>query len=111
MYELTIQSQNRLRQGELVSQELNASYMGYRRWMAIYPIIDERLKKKYCGFKYKVIDFELDVKLIDEFFSEEDKKELKEYLVASGDDLLRLLVKLKIDARKFDTPWKTDYPL
>lgn len=111
MSELTIQSKNRLSHGEIISQELNANYDGHRRWMAIYPISEERLKKKYEGFKYKVVDFELAANLIDEFISEEDKKELKEYLVTSDTELLKLLIDVGVDAKKFDVPWKNDYPL
>ncbi len=111
MSELTIQSKNRLSQSEIISQELSANCEGCRRWIAIYPIKEERLEKKYEGFKYKVIDFELAADLVDEFFSEEDKKELKEYLVTSDIELLKLLIEVGVDAQKFDAPWKNDYPL
>jgi hypothetical protein len=111
MSELTIQSKNHLIKGEMISQELKANGEGCRRWIAIYPVKEERLKKKYEGFRYKVIDFELAANLVDEFFSEEDKKELKEYLVTSDIELSKLLIHIGVDALKFDVPWKNDYPL
>jgi hypothetical protein len=108
---LTIQSKNRLAQGEMISQEITSTTEGFRRWIAIYPLVDERLKKKHEGFKFKVIDFELDIHLMDEFFGEEDKKKLKEYLIASDVELVKLLNEVEVDLQRFDAPWKNNYPL
>src|SRR5687767_7004629 len=111
MTQLTIQSKNRLEQGELISQELNTKNNEFRRWIAIYPLKEDGLKKKYEGFKYKVIDFELNKQLVDEFFSEDDKKNSKEYFVISESELLKLFLEIGVDPQKFDVPWKNDYPL
>jgi len=38
MKRFTIQSQNRLDRGDLVSQELHPTNIGFRRWVAVYPL-------------------------------------------------------------------------
>lgn len=111
METLTIQSQNRLNHGDMISQEVPSSLTGYRRWIAIYPLTNEPPWSKFKGFKYRIIDFELDALLIDQFFGEEDKKSQREYLVMSDNELLKLIENLGFDVRRFDAPWKNDYPL
>jgi hypothetical protein len=107
----SIQSKNRMNHGDVITQELKPNHERHRRWMAIYPMVDERLGKKYKGIEYKIIDFELAVHLVDESFSEEDKKELKEYLVTPDAELSKLLAEVGVDAKNFDIPWRNDYPL
>lgn len=111
MNELTIKSRNRLNQGELVSQELNSTREGFRRWIAIYPLKDEQIRKRYEGFKFKIIDFELDIKLVNEFFGEHDKVNLKEYLVTSDVELFKLFLEMDVNPQRFDAPWNNDFPL
>jgi len=111
MNELTIKAKNSLDRGNFVTQEVDATSVGFRRWVAIYPLSHELLKAKYWPLKYKVMDFEIDAKLVDEYFGEESKKNLREYFAASEIELLKILSENGIDARLFDVPWKNDYPL
>ena len=110
-HNLTHQSKNRLSQGQIVSQELKASDDKHRRWIAIYPLVNDRLDGRYEGIKYKIIDFELEMARMDTNFAEEDKKNLKDYLVTSDIELTRLFSENGIAPQKFDSPWKNNYPL
>lgn len=108
---LSIKSINRIEAGEIVSQELPAADTNFRKWIAIYPLSHESLRKKYHGFMYKILEFELERVKLNEFFGEDDKLKVKEFFAKTADELERLLSRQGIDSGKFEAPWHNDYPL
>jgi hypothetical protein len=94
---------------EHIATEVSSSTPSLRRWIAIYPNVGKDIVKS--DYKFKVLDFELKKELVDEYFSEEDKINKKEFFVCSDEELYDTLNTIGVKPETFDVPWNCDYPL
>lgn len=108
---------NRLRNdGGHIAAEVAATVADCRRWIVIFkyktPIVEFAPKfLDMPAHTYSILDFELKAKLIDEYFSEEDKHNQTRYYVQTENDLYGVLDEIGIDVTLFTYPWRCDCPL
>ena len=91
--------------------EAKSSANNLRRWIAVYPKFIDTVDKTIPDHEFSILDFELDVFLIDTYFSEEDKQNQKRRYVNNEDELYSALGLMGLNPENFDAPWRFDYPL
>ncbi len=82
-----------------------------RKWVAVYPYKEDPVDKTEPKHLYSILEFELEISLIDTYFGENDKLNQKIYYVNSIEELYTTLSNLDISPSMFVEPWKCDYPL
>ena len=99
--------------GKYITAELQATLQGCKRWIAIYKTEQEDPLSpwKQPDYLYLVRDFELKEELIDEYFSNEDMQNQKEFYFVSEENLICFLHEYNIDLSWFTYPWRCNYPL
>ncbi len=102
---------NRLKYGELIVAELQPTSSQRRRWLAIYQPKMKPLGDNIPDHVFSILDFELDVQKIDEYFSGDDMINERRYYANTEKELFDILDTLNIDLGLFTYPWKCDYPL
>lgn len=102
---------NRFKSGGYIAAELKATSEKRKRWIAIYKSKFEPIETNVPPHVFSVLDFELDIDKIDEFFSDEDMINKKRYYANTEEELLNMLRATNVDLSTFTYPWKCDYPL
>lgn len=101
---------NRLRDGGQIVAELKASSESLRRWIVAYKSKEYPLQENPPQHLYSIFEFELDKKLIDEYFGDEDMLHQRRCFADTEKELTELLTSMDIDLASFTYPWKCDYP-
>lgn len=102
---------NRLKSGKHIALELKSTSEHLRRWIAIYKPDGEPINKNIPKRIYSIVEFELNVNKMEEYFGDEDMLNQKRFYANSEEELISILNSLNIDIGKFTYPWKCDYPL
>lgn len=102
---------NRLKNGDFVALEVPSSAAMNRRWMAIYPYVEDPVRKNIPKHEYSIYDFEVAIDKLEGYFSPTEIVNRKRYYVNSEDELFLKLDELNVDPSLFTYPWKCDYPL
>ncbi len=102
---------NRFKNGDPIAAELKAASEKRRRWVAVYKPKNKPIDENVDLHVFTVLDFELDIGKIEEYFSDEDMINKRRYYANTEDELFELLKSLDIRLNTFTYPWKCDYPL
>lgn len=102
---------NRFRNGDYIVAELKSTSEERRRWIAIYKPKFEPIETDVPPHVFTVLDFELDIDKMNEFFSDRDMINKKRYYTNTENELFEMLRDLNIDLDTFNYPWECDYPL
>ena len=108
---LEIAIYNRLKNGDYIAAELKPVSEQRRRWIAIYKPKGKSVQENIPDHVFSVLDFELDKKMIDEYFGDEDTINQKRYYANTEEELFDILDSMGINLKTFTYPWKCDYPL
>ncbi|SEL69336.1 hypothetical protein SAMN04488505_102869 [Chitinophaga rupis] len=101
----------RLKSGGHIAVEVSATSDQNRRWIAIYKPNSKPIDETIPEHIYSILDFELKKEKTDEYFADEDMLNQKRYYVNTEEELIDLLLDLRVDPKRFTYPWKCDYPL
>lgn len=102
---------NRFKNRDTIVAELKTTSEKRRRWIAVYQPKSEPAEESQPPHVFSILDFELEVEKIDEYFSDEDMINQRRYYVNTEDELFKLLESLEVKLSMFTYPWKCDYPL
>jgi hypothetical protein len=102
---------NRFKAGKPIVAEFKSTSDRRRRWVAIYQPAQESLAENKVPHLFSVLDFELDIEKMEEYFSDQDMVNKRRYYADSEKDLFEVLESMDFDVSKFTYPWACDYPL
>jgi len=95
---------NSLLTGNHIAQEIDSNNDLNRKWIAIYQSDNER-------YTYRVFFIELPKEILDNDYDWSEEDEISEELYFKTDDELFSYLKASgIDASKFTSSWKCEYP-
>ena len=105
---------NRFRQGKTIAAELTPSAEDLRRWIIIF-----QPEEGVIGFDnipehiYNVLHFELEKDKMQDFQGDEDliMVNKRRYYLNTNEELINLLLDLRIDPKLFTYPWKCECPI
>jgi hypothetical protein len=113
-----------LQEDRILTGELTPTNEGRRAWVGIYPLslkrqgTHARLKREGLAILpgadvhvYLISTFEIDVSLMDKYFSEKEIEKKQEFIVFGDDALFEKLEELHILLEILDSPLRNDYPL
>jgi len=88
---------NRFKTGKPIAAELKSTSDKRRRWVAIYQPKQEPLRENEAPYVFSVLDFELDIDKIEEYFSDQDLVNKKRYYANTEKDLFQVLESINVD--------------
>lgn len=105
---------NRFRQGKPIAAELTPSSEVLRRWIIIF-----QPSEGYIGFGnvpdhiYNVLHFELEKEKVIDFQGDVDLIMLnkRRHYLSTNEELIDLLLDLRIDPKLFTYPWRCECPI
>jgi hypothetical protein len=113
-----------LQEDRILTGELIPTKEGRRAWVGIYPLslkrqgTHARLKREGLAILpgadvhvYLISTFEIDVSLLDKYFSEEEIENKRDFILFGEDALFEKLEELHIPLEILDSPARNDYPL
>jgi hypothetical protein len=113
-----------LQEGRVLAGELTPTKEGRSAWVGIFPIrTDSRethiflrrnglaIPPRATVWVYVVRTFEIDVSLLDKYFSEEEIENSRIFILLSEDALFEKLEELHIPLEILDSPARNDFPL
>jgi len=103
---------NRFRMGKEIAAELNPTANHLRRWIVIYQPEGRSLNINIPEHVYYIRDFELEKEKMSEFIGDEDLIMCNErqYYLNSEEELINLLLDLRVNPKRLTYPWRCDYP-
>lgn len=113
-----------LQEDRMLAGELTPTTEGRSAWVGIYPLKTDRSETRALLSRhglailpgadvrtYRIRTFEIDVSLLDKYFSEQEIENKQSFIVFGDDALFEKLEELRIPLEILDSPARNDYPL